>query len=753
MPDDPLLARLLGDAAPGKASMAPQPAHAPLPASWAAPGAIPGAATRSTLEPPADPLLDRLLQEARVELAPPAPRGPAVVDDPSRALPLRALAGASFRTGPEEQIEALVRETGMPRSRFGTDAAGNIVFRDDSGDLVRATPSVRGATGVLDAMHRLAGWAAANLGDLAGPTAGGILGGLLGGGPASIATAGGGAAVGEAARQMVGDLIYGDAPVPEHVGRIVGEGAMGGVGQGAGLLAGRLAERTLFGSVLSAADRDALRNPATRAEVQSLAENARRRGVTLLSGDVSDRRSLMAADRQLTRRSDTADAMRQVLQRRNLEEVPGAAINMARTATGGLPESIDAGARNFSRAAGDIIDQAQRNLNFGTRSAFQRAYQAQPGPLWSETLEELMQRPAVAQAWREAQERAANAGRPLPPLFRVQMDQQGNAIRLTLTDASTWPDLQAWHHVKVALDRMARGGIGPAGELRGPNSSIAPAARALREELIRLTGGPGRSPYEAALRQYQQQIGPYEALRDALLPTAERGMGPADAGLDRLLSADRASPELIRQMRDLYVAAGREREWNQGVAAWLLQKINDAQRAVVNQGNPGNVAGRLYQSLFRSPQHARGLAAALGGPDSPGFREVRSAMDVLRAAARTLPEGSPTATDLGADQAFAGLPARIAAGAARATGPWNWPQMLSDAILSASSGRNAQRVVQSYLAGPQANASALLSQRLLPSGVVGGLLPAAGQLGARGLLGPLLMAPSGGPAPGRRAPP
>ncbi|WP_149541430.1 hypothetical protein [Siccirubricoccus phaeus] len=657
-----------------------------------------------------------------------------MVDDPARAAPLSTQAGASLRTRTPEQIEVYSQALGIPADRFGT-VDGNIVYRDDRGDLVRVSPSVTGATGPVDAARRMGGVVARNAGDFIPGLAGLVASTGVAVPPTSpitIPLAGALAAAGEYGRQELGDAIYGSRPEGTDWFSVAGQGGSAALGQGIGLGIGRLIEANPAG-VTGAADRRFFRDPTARAEAQRLADEGRQEGVTLLAGDVTNRRSLLQRDRQLGRFPDTADDMAAVVQRRNTVEVPGAIDRRIAGSAGNTP-SVEGGRAAFTQGARNVIDDAFERMQGLNSPLFQRAWEARPGPVWSEDLDALLRRPAIARAWQEAQTAAANSGRELPPLFRVSAD--GN--RLELVDAALHPDMQAWHQIKRGLDQIVNGGSDPlTGAMRMPGGRDVREARdALRAALVRENPAYGEALAESAPRL--QAFADLEAT--GIARTARReGQGASNEGLAAIFDGAKMAPERVAQYRQSFLDAGQEDAWRAGLSAYLRDAMEAAQKTT-QRGEPSNVAGKFYQQVFGTPQRREALAQAMGGAGTQEYQEFARTMRVLQAASRSFPEGSPTATDAGARSGFASGAARAAGGAANALNPLNWPGMLRDVLVEGSAAGNAQRIAQGYLAaGPVGNGEFIPQMRLLPNPVAG-LLGGGGQAataGAAGLLGPL----------------
>jgi hypothetical protein len=649
-----------------------------------------------------------------------------VVDDPARAAPMRVQAGASLRTRVPEQIKVYSDALGIPADRFGT-LDGQIVYRDDKGDLVRVSPSLTGATGVGDAVQRFGSVAARNAGE-ALPAAASALAVGMGPTPLSIPAAGALAGVGEYARQGLGDALLGSRPEGFDNKNAAAQTGMAMVGQGLGVGATRLLERNPAG-VTGYADRQFFRDPANVAETQRLAGLGQRENVTLFNGDVTGRNSLLQRDRQLGRMPDTTDDMGAVVARRNATEVPAALDRNITAATGAQP-SVEAGRAAFHQGARQVIDGAFEQMQGLNSPLFRAAFDATPGPISSPALTEVMRRPAVQQAMQEARLAAANAGRPL---------------------AEGQSDLAALHLAKRSLDGIVNGGAHPVtGALRLPGGREVREARdALRGAIIDATGGAD-SLYGRALAESAPRLQAFAELEASGIgrQAAKTGTGASNDGLAAMFNGGKMAPERIATYRQAFEEQGQGEAWRAGFSAYLRDAMEAAQKTT-QRSEPSNVAGKFYQQVFGDPKKQEAVAAALGGRNTPEFQMFAETMDLMRAASRSFAEGSPTATDVGGRAGFASGGASAAANGVRALNPLNWPNALGNFIEEFSAGRNARAMASGYAeAGPAGNGAFLNQQRLLPGPAVAGL-GEGGQLAAYGL-GGLLSAPADNVPPARR---
>jgi len=112
--------------------------------------------------------------------------------------------------------------------------------------------------------------------------------------------------------------------------------------------------------------------------------------------------------------------------------------------------------------------------------------------------------------------------------------------------------------------------------------------------------------------------------------------------VDGIFNEGRLTVEEMRRTRKAFLATGNKGAWDAGVARWLSGALNRA----LTEGTQtaGNIPGKFYKTLYGSPQQRQLTEAALGD----NFLAVDRLMKILERARKSLPEGSPTATDLAA---------------------------------------------------------------------------------------------------------
>lgn len=117
------------------------------------------------------------------------------------------------------------------------------------------------------------------------------------------------------------------------------------------------------------------------------------------------------------------------------------------------------------------------------------------------------------------------------------------------------------------------------------------------------------------------------------------GTGTEKIGeIKSLFNVNSSNPKAVGEARAAFVRAGREDDWNAMVATHLRDTMQGA-----SKGEKGLSATRLQTSLYADPRQRELFKSAMTPLQYDGFNKI---MNVVQNVARTLPEGSPTATDV-----------------------------------------------------------------------------------------------------------
>ncbi len=660
--------------APAATSPAPVAQDAGLPPGWTL--GLPAGLAPQELRNPSPQDAARLAQTKWEGI-----RGTAV-DDPNRSAGFGATIKASLQPDLARQIESYAKSRGIPADRYGVDRESNIGFLDDKGEFVREVPSVMEASGPFDALRRVGQNIGSQVGNFipaAAATIGGVLTAPFAGGIPGAAAGGG---VGETARQVLANALA-DKPLGDvSLGSIAGQAALGGAGQAVGVAASATGRAMFDRNHLKAAGFDAARlnDPANRQAWAELAAEAEKRGITLTPGNIASevagqpaitagRNSLLTNERQIGRQPEASDIMASMYARRSGQEVPRAVRAELDNISGVAAPEI--GARRGQEGAQAVID---RLVNDRTRAAsphYEAAFDSGVIPDTTHTTDliaDMIPR-ASGSEMRYINEAAAAIN------------------RARLSDV---PDVYAQlHNAKLEIDNLLA---------RIPRDLDDPAiqrsaARKLTEIQQSLTQDL-RSAHPSYVAGYDEFV-----RRSAPIEEAQRGLVGLMADPQRQYFGSvpnmiaRGDSLSISSARNAFERADQREAWDANVRAYLENALRDA-AATNASGQPGNVAGKFYSSVFGDETARANLREAIA--DKGKLDSLEGLFRVLKAAATSLPEGSPTATDLGARAAFVGGAADITGKALKGTRVWDLPAQIGEAIQNISAGRNAERLAGIY---------------------------------------------------------
>jgi hypothetical protein len=640
------------------------------------------------------------------------------LDDVAHAAGAGTIARASLAPDIQVQLKRYAEAFKQPVSDFGI-VGDHIVRRvPETGEYARVQPSVSGATGPLDAAKRAMDWVASGAGPMipavaagGGAALAGFAGLETGPGALAAASAGGaaGAAAGEVARQKLDAALApkGDE-APMDYGNIGWQAAAGLTGPAAGKVIGKVIGKGvgLVGANVDAlADRagaemapaaageiapksfglsprvtDALKQhiAGREAELTHLREDAQALGVDLSLGQMTGSEAVKQAERQLIRQPETVQAVADLRKAQNSEQIPGA----VRSVLDDLAPDAPAGQQvaKFREAAEGVIDKTFKDQSAAARPVYAAALDGKP-PFWSDDIAEIMKRPSMQAGLREAQKDAAEEGRTLPKL--IDFNEAGDPVVSTNVSPS-WRD---WQNIKVGLNNAIKAETDPV------TGKMTPDGRRLVNTKSDLMGilYKANPDWQAADAAY----GSASDLSDAVLKGGvgflNKMSGPDRQNMvNRVFSGQNLMPEEIAAMRRQFAYAGKSAEWNDGLRSYIADKLADAVTPLKGGGEPANVGGAVYKSLFEQRQSDI-LKAAMGGDENEALVNRWNQLGrVLKAASNQLPEGSATATDTGAP----GLVSRAIQGAKYILHPVAMGADLMDGLAKMQEPEEAKKLAQ-----------------------------------------------------------
>lgn len=648
------------------------------PAAIVAPPALPGGNAFDDLDDDASP---EALKRKASEVAP--------VDSLASAAPAGMTAKASFSTTPEVEIERYAKHYGQPVKDFKLLPNKKIARKDPkTGVYSYVVPSVFGGEepgphGFGERMRRAGHWAASGAGPAIPATTGGVGAGVaaaatlaatknpkaaMAAGTAAGTVTGG---VGEYTRQKIGNWLNDDdQPVDwanvgwQAVAGAANEptaGALGALGRLAARIpgvkqimakTGLQTNRQLFNATRRAEEKFNEQNPLMLPretlediqaaleshwdDVRTTTEDASQLGLGLSLGQRTRSPALQKLERWLSGTPEGAERFGRLRRTQNEEQVPAAARqvfdDVAPRGPGNPVEEFRSGAdKVVGDAAGAQAKQAER--------AYRVALDNPDKPLpFTDDLRALFKRPMMKEAWERAQTSAANRGVELPKF--VDFNAAGDPV-FSKEIQPTWRSID---QIKRGLDQIKRDNVNAFGKPTGKGAD----ASNLRRSLLDIVD-PMNPEYVAARASFGESADVVDQILQGGVGKLQKMKGPDALNMvDRFFRGGRQDlmPDDVTEMRKLFVAAGKEKEWQAALRSYLDDGLDNATRRIQNGGEMGNVAGKMID-VWNTDRQRAVLTAALGDPAKAN--KVARLMNSLHHASSMLPEGSST----GANQEFA----------------------------------------------------------------------------------------------------
>lgn len=592
--------------------------------------------------------LNKPTGEMRAYTGAPLRQGRDVIDHPDFAAPGSALARASLAPDQNDQIKRLAASM-FPNEpleravkRFGI-IDGEIVYGTPDGRIakVAATMGEGSIRDPVDLIRRTGQQMASQAGPTIPALAATATGVAMGPTGMSIPAAGGAATIADAGRQMLDRGLAGEDLFRENktlgvdipnidYANAAGQGALNAGGQAMGVGMTRAMTSNPLG--VAAAERLKATDPAKLAEWQRLRAEARQRGVTLTVGDLTDLGSIKGRERTLRDYDETKDLFENVLKRRNTAEVPAAIGDeldrIAPAPTGGTA----AGAVRLREGADAVMKGAQAERSRAASPYYQRAFASGAQPDTTAAFQEigdLLQRRGAS----------TPSGKALAGMYKALTEEVpnpagGDPIRVPIRD------YEKLHSIKEAFDDIV------SSALQGETSATRRAARDLTNVKALLTDAlkSAHPAYDQGATIFRTKSIPINAMDKGAIGVMLNKDGPqsirfAEAIFD---AANDIPPAEITKTRHLYQAAGKIDDWNAGVRSFLADRLDEAMKT--DRMGRSNVAGAFEQKIWGNPKQRAIMKAAIQDPVR--MQGIERLMEVLQAAARSMPEGSPTAGKL-----------------------------------------------------------------------------------------------------------
>lgn len=587
--------------------------------------------------------------------------------------------GGSFVTGfasdDAEAIQYLASELypdedmGEAVKRFGK-RDGQLYHRGDDGKVYKALPSGW-------SMRDFVAGLAANVGPSIPAVAGAVTGIMTApGSPAlAIPAAMGVGAAGEMGRQKIGDMLMGDAstaegPLDANYGSVAFEGAINAAGQGVGELAskglGRHAVREIDRLDLNAAK-------------QSYAE-ADDAGVRITPAEATGSPSLGIQQKLLANRVETADEMNEFLGERSEEVIRSWNSSLDDISRAADAEDVGKGTRSAARKA---LSSFRAALRAKAKPVYDKAY-ANPVE-FTESLEDLLQRPVMNDALAKARNLAANEGIPFNQFFADIADD--GAVTVTRV-----PDARGWDYVKRGLDEIL-GSDKAINKRTGGMNNLGRIVSGIKTDLMAHLDDLNPD-YAKARAIYSEGAGEVTtAMESALGVLAKTKDTNVLKAAKHIFDPRTRSPEMVKTLR-VSLAKADPQAW-QAIKRLYMQDVTTDALRITEMGDVVNPAGKLYKA-FSNPRVQANLRAAMTRPE---WSRMQDLLAVYKKAASVPGMRSDTAMNLEfmAKEEAAGRP--LLAKGVEALRFTKWPQKLSDWLTERNMAKHSEAVVKLVTSG------------------------------------------------------
>lgn len=592
-------------------------------------------------------------------------------DEPTMYPPLAGQATASLPTMPDAKFRTLAKAIfpDIPENqaleRMGA-SGGRIFYIGYDGNAYYAEPSFDPMSDPMRTLKSVPDFMASNVGP-GMETAGGIAGGLFtsAGGGVPGAMAGGAAA--NTLRQGLSRALTGEEkPWDVRLREVGGAALQEGSGQLLGLGLSKAVGTVLDRNPLKIAGHEVVKLPEARIrQIEADTAKARQFGVNVTPGEAGDITSLIQRQRQLGRFPTSTDALTEYYRKRNEQQLPSGWAQVLDQISDVSAPGL--GARQLTEGAEQVIKSVKEQ---------QRAV---AGPLYKAAVNEQNQIPAYDFEFLMADDAIKSAFKA------VRNDKVLNSPIKSAPDNS----LIVLDETKKHLD-----GLYNTAQREGQNNR----ARILddaRKKLIAVADA-NFADYAPARQAYSGMVPEVQNVTEGLTGLVAEGRVAGQQNIPRILfDAASADPISLTSARNAFEKAGRMDEWNAGLRSYL-QNVFDA-AAKQDQGP----APSLFKTLKADTRQFNNLKAAMT-PDQ--FRTFSDFMDVVEMVKRAPKEGSPTATDLGADKALVGPGTRAGAAVLKGINVFKLPENVADFFTEASIQRNAAKLVD-LITSPNAAAS------------------------------------------------
>jgi hypothetical protein len=490
----------------------------------------------------------------------------------------------------------------------------------------------------------------------------------------SAAAVGAAGSAGEIIRQFLGKKMLGDK---FSTGEVLKEGGIAAAGQGVGGMLTKYGNRMLARDI----------NKLNQVNVDDLVTKAKDMGIDLTPAEITDLRSLRAQQRTIGRTEEGADILGDFFKNRNTVQIPQAKDRVLSSIS--PVDQTDVAASTVKEASEDIGNAAVKARS----AAVKPKYDALMVPSNTVDIKPLEVDSVFTMALNNVRK---------DPIYGSLSKAPNNSL----------PVLDA---VKKELDDMIEVAK------RAGQGNRARVLTESKEKLLAQTDAA--FPEYASVRAEFAGMSPEvtEITKGTIGQVAKSKGGVNDLGT--LFDFNRTGPKEIAKARSQFEKSGKIDEWNAGLRAFIQNKWSAAGKETA-AGPRANLAGAYRSSIFGDERARQAMKSAMSPEQYEGFSRF---MDVLEAAARALPEGSPTATDMAGMAAMRGK----AGGAVKAVTNFDITKPLGqigDWLENKAYGKQAEQIAQ-IITSPDGMAKLKELRKLTP-----------GSMKARALVGQMLSA-------------
>jgi hypothetical protein len=594
---------------------------------------------------------------------------------PGKAAPFWTAVRAGMPADVKTQIERFADARGVPVDKYSIVDGEIYYFDNKDKTFYKEVPDVSFGDKAKDwfmSVGKNIGFALPDVAsDIAGGTAGALTLGTTRSPPLATTVAGAVGGATEVGRGWLDRALAGESTNVLDIDpvQVAKKAALAAGGQFAGgKIAGAL-ERNRLG--VNPFDYARV-TPQALAKARELTRRAREMGVDLRPAQALNAPSLLRQERKLGRLDDVVDQFTESI-RNQYNQVKSALVDRVGL-LGRNPQGSEQGVKLWREKAEQIIGDAHKARTNAASPFYSRAFDSGAQPDLGETI-----------ALLQSKLSTVSVGGERHTQLKTILDRLANERKYgNFTTYEQKVDFRQAHDVKITLDDII-----PRVKMQGADSSTIKSLRRDLSEVqdsLNTTLKNTHSGYKEGSKIFSDMSPEVQLLENGGI-----GILAKSRGLDRtqiaktIFGGSGIGPDEIKRMHISFKLAGAQKEWNQGLAAYLDDIADEAMKS--SRGNP---AKYFFDSTIGNPRIRRILKSAVPAESKQGFIEF---FKVLRAASRGLAEGAPTATDLG-DVLFANQAKGLLKAVGKTTNPLEWGATVVDWIAGVFAPGQRQKLLK-----------------------------------------------------------